>query len=62
MKAVRRRLLIRECFQLIIGVIALALFKRGILGTWAVIGFCTVLLIGEYVLFLLIKPTVGPMA
>src|SRR3982750_3968140 len=51
-KPIKQRLLIRECFQLIIGVIGLALFKQGILGEWAVLGFCAVLLVGT----LFIKP------
>jgi hypothetical protein len=61
MKVVRRRLLIRNCCQLIIGFTAMLLFKRGILDGWTAFGFCGVLLIGEYVLFLLIKPPVRPL-
>jgi hypothetical protein len=53
-KTMKRKLLILECFQLIIGVIGLALFKRDILKGWAVLGFCTVLLIGA----LFTKPVV----
>jgi hypothetical protein len=53
-KAHKRRLFILECFQLIIGVIGLVLFKRGVLGGWAVLSLCTVVLVG--VLF--IKPAV----
>jgi phosphatidylglycerophosphate synthase len=55
-KSLRRRLLLREVFQLIIGLIGLVLFKSGTLGGWAVLVFCSVLLIVEYVVFLLIKP------
>jgi hypothetical protein len=54
MKAMKRKLLIIECLQLIIGVIGLVLFKREILKGWVVLGFCTVLLIGA----LFIKPVV----
>ena len=54
-KSLRRRLLLREGCQLITGLIGLVLFKSGTLGGWAVLGFCAALLIGEYVVFLLIK-------
>ena len=57
--ALRRTNLVRECYHLAVGVIALAVFKLNILGGWAVIGLVTALLIGvEYFLPLLIKPGV----
>jgi hypothetical protein len=59
LSALRRKSLIRECIHLAVGVMALALFKLGILGGWAVAGFVTGLLIGvEYVLPFLIKPSI----
>ncbi len=58
-RAIRRRLLIRECFQLIVGVIALVLFKEGILGGSGVLVFCTVLLICGVFLWR-VKPVAKP--
>jgi hypothetical protein len=53
----RRRSFIRECFHLIIGVAALALYRLGVLGGWWVLAFggVTAILL-EYALLLLVKP------
>ena len=56
MKTVRRRFLTIEASQLMTGVIGLVLFRRGILGGWAVFVFCGVLLAGGFVWFLLTSP------
>ena len=57
-KAIKRRLLMMECFQFITGVIGLVLFKRGIFRDWALLSFCTVLQISG--LFLIIKAVDSP--
>jgi hypothetical protein len=55
-KSRRRRSFIREGCHLMVGLIGLVLFKSGTLGGWAVFGFCSVLFIVGFVVFLLIKP------
>jgi hypothetical protein len=53
----RRRSLIRECFHIIIGVAALALYRLDILSGWWVLAFGGVMaILLEYALALLVKP------
>jgi hypothetical protein len=54
--ALRRKSFIRECVHLAVGVMALALFKLGVLGGWAVVVIVSALLIGfEFVLPLMAR-------
>ena len=49
-KAIRWRMLIIEFLQLITGVTGLVLFKGGVLDGWAILIFCTFLLVGGVIL------------